>query len=116
MKVAYQTPIQIPDNHTQTQMADQQRQAAAAAIDNLLGSVRKAVTQEEIPRRRWSVKNGAGVGKDGSADSNKSNKNGRQTPKLRKRRRRADSWRVRQSSGRTPTFMPLRPSWLPTPH
>jgi hypothetical protein len=71
MKIAYQTPIQIPDNHTQTQTADQQRQAAASAIDNLLGSVRDAVTREETPRRWWSVKNGAGV-------------------KLRKRRRRAD--------------------------
>jgi hypothetical protein len=92
MRVAYQTQTQIADNHNETQISDQQRQAVASAIDSLLGSVREAVKREEIPRRHWSVKSnqGAGVGEDGSADSNKSNKNGRQSPRLRKRRRRAD--------------------------
>jgi hypothetical protein len=86
MKVAY---------HTQTQIPDKQRRAAAFAINNLLSSVREAATRDEIPRRR-SVKanQDARDGNDSSANGKTpANEDRNQTPKLRKRRARADVWR-----------------------
>ena len=86
MKVAY---------HTQTQIPEKQRRAAAFAIGNLLDSVREAVTREEIGRgRSVEASSDAVVGNGGSAHGKRpANEDGRQTPKLRKRRRRADIWR-----------------------
>jgi hypothetical protein len=86
MNVAYQTQTRIPD---------EQRHAAASAIDDLLASVRVAVTREEIGRRQSvGADHDAGVGKDGGVAGKKlTNEDGRQAPRLRKTRRLADRWR-----------------------
>jgi hypothetical protein len=84
MKVAYQSAV-----------PDEQRQAAASAVGELLDSVRVAVTREEIGRQSSvGVSLASGADSEGNgAGKRPTSRHSRQAPRLRNKRRLVDRWR-----------------------